>query len=300
MRVAAAFEMYRSNLEIARSEHARARGRWQPVCAAVREAFEVEDTSLIGSYARHTMSRPLRDVDILCVLAAGTGQVERYRTAHPGEVLAALCRELGLWYPRCELGIARRAVAVDFGAGGERMSLDVVPAFKRDGPGYEIPDLHLGYWISTDPTMHAKLATEKNLACDGQWKPLIKMIKAWNRYVGGPVRPPFLLEVLGLDLAPDAFVGFPTAVRAFFAAAAKAVTKDCPDPAGLGPVVNDNVVPEERAWAAGALKRAHAAASHAQDLEEEDRESEALAAWRDLFGPFFPTSLRASDTQGRV
>ena len=288
MRVADAFETYRSNLEITRSEHARARARCQPVCAVLCEAFEVEDTFLIGSYARHTMPRPLIDVDVLCVLGTGAGQVERYRTAHPGEVLAALCGELQLRYPRCELGIARRAVAVLFGSGHDAMSFDIVPAFERSAGGYEIPDLHLGYWVAADPILHAQLAAEKDQECDGRWKPLIRMIKSWNRYVGEPVRPPFLIEVMGLELVRGACGAYPTEMGEFFGAAASRVTEDWPDPAGLAPDVNDVVMPEERAVAASALKKARAAATRAQRLEEEGRDTEAIPAWRDLLGPLFP------------
>jgi hypothetical protein len=288
MRVADAFEMYRSNLEITKREHARATARWRQVCTGLGDAFEVEDTFLIGSYARHTMPRPLRDVDILCVLTASTGQVERYRTAHPGEVLAAFCGELQLRYPHCELGVARRAVAVVLGSGHDAMCFDIVPAFERGAGGYEIPDLHLGYWVAADPMHHAKLAAEKDQECDGRWKPLIRMIKSWNRYVGEPVRPPFLIEVMGLDLVRGDCDAYPMEMGEFFAKAASRVTEDWPDPAGLAPDVNDVVMPEERAVAASALRKAHEAATRAQSLEDEGLESEAILAWRDLLGPSFP------------
>ncbi|HUW96265.1 MAG TPA: nucleotidyltransferase, partial [Anaerolineae bacterium] len=112
--------------------------------------------------------------------------------------------------------------------------------------------------------------------------------KSWNRYVGEPVRPPFLIEVMGLDLVCGACGAYPTEMGEFFATAASRVTEDWPDPAGLAPDVNDVVMPEERAVAAGALRKAHEAATRAQRLEDEGLESEAISAWRDLLGPFFP------------
>jgi hypothetical protein len=288
MPVADAFERYRGNLEITRAEHARASDCCQTVRTALCSAFVVEDTLLIGSYARHTMPRPLTDVDILCVLTAGGGQVGRYRTAHPAEALSAFCSELRLRLPHCDLGVARRAVAVEFAAGRDAMALDVVPAFERSTGGYGIPDLHLGYWVAADPMVHAQLAAQKDEECDRQWKPLISMVKSWNRYVGEPVRPPFLIEVMGLVLVQGVFVEFPSELRHFFGEAASRVTEDWPDPAGLAPDVNDVIMPEERAVAAGALRKAHAAAICAERLQREGRDVEAISAWRDLLGPLFP------------
>ena len=76
------------------------------------------------------------------------------------------------------------------------MSVEVVPAFDRDGGGYFIPDPDAGGWIATNPKVHHELSTAKNAECDGKCVPFVKMIKAINREFGEPVAPSFLLEVM--------------------------------------------------------------------------------------------------------
>ena len=63
------------------------------------------------------------------------------------------------------------------------LSYDVVPCFRRDDDAFDIPDEELGRWIASDPRVHSELATEKNKACGKKWKPLVKMLKGWNRLV---------------------------------------------------------------------------------------------------------------------
>ena len=98
--------------------------------------------------------------------------------------------------------IDRMACTVEFGS-DEIVSFDVVPAFKRTGGGYEIPDTQAG-WIATNPKQHHELTTKKNTACGEMWVPFVKMVKGANRELGEPVEPSFLLEVMALRPRPGA------------------------------------------------------------------------------------------------
>jgi hypothetical protein len=66
--------------------------------------------------------------------------------------------------------------------------LDVVPAFKYDGDYYSIPDSVRQVWVDTDPFTFAERITTVNTNMGGTFVPLIKMVKAWNRNVGWPIR----------------------------------------------------------------------------------------------------------------
>jgi len=288
MTVGEAFEKDGKNLEITKTEEAQASRRHRGIRTVISDNFDIDDTFLTGSYARHTKTKPLKDVDIFCVLSPSRQQLNLYRKTSPSIVLGAFCEKLRAGYKDYDITIGRRAVTIDFGKGEDVMSFDVVPAFPRSGGGYEIPDRELDCWISTDPKIHAEEATAKNQAFNNRWKPLVKMIKGWNRHAGNPIRPSFLIEVVGLEIVRGNFVGYPTEIRGFLGTAAKRIVEDWPDPAGLGPDVNDAVSFSERSAAARALEDACRAAGYAQRLEHEDRSAGAIAAWRDLLGPLFP------------
>ena len=139
------------------------------------------------------------------------------------------------------------------------MSFDVVPAFV-EADHFLIPDDVLGEWIPTNPQIHKDKATEANKAFSDQWKPLVKMAKKWNDYNGSPVDPSFLIEVMALDLISGEWTGsHPREIRQFFASAADRIGDSWPDPAGVGPEVNDVLLADSAAL--GTARRALADAN---------------------------------------
>ena len=177
---------------------------------------------------------------------------------------------------------------IDFGPSEKVVSFDIVPAFEKKGGGYEIPDSLSKTWIGTDPTVHADEATEKNEELEGKWKPLVKMVKGWNRTQDKVIRPSFLIEVMALELVDSAFTDYPWELQSFFQNAATGIMKSWPDPAGLGPNVDMAMSSSDKTKAAEALKNAALLAEKARRLDSKNNTYEALKVWRDLFGPYFP------------
>ncbi|HVF05265.1 MAG TPA: CBASS oligonucleotide cyclase [Frankiaceae bacterium] len=292
--VAEAFTEFSSRLEITETESDSASRRQRNLRKQVKDGgVDVVDDFLIGAYARHTKTKPLRDVDILVVL-----DDRAYLDKRPRKVLDAVKAILDPLYGADRVCIDRFAVRVDFGVSvvndvsSEVISFDVVPAFT-EGDHYLIPDDHSGEWIKTDPTVHADKATAANKALDEHWKPLVKMIKKWNDHAGGPVEPSFLIEVMALDLLCPPWTGqTPYLLREFFASAAERIDDGWPDPAELGPYVSDILdgAPAKMTTAKAALRAAEASCTEAMRLDRAKRTSDALAAWRALFGPLFPSS----------
>jgi hypothetical protein len=228
----------------------------------------------------------LKDVDIFCVLKATRANIDGYRKHGAAAVLRAFRDALRKDYGDKVSDPGRRSVSVDFGPKERIMSFDVVPAFAEKGH-YAIPDTTTGGWIATDPTDHEEKATEKNKTCDKKWKPLVKMVKGWNRHHDKVIRPSFLIEVMALDLI-DSFTNYPFELQVFFANAAERIADNWPDPAGLGPDVNDAMTSAEKASAATALGEAQAAAARARRLADAGHEVDALRVWKELMGPLFP------------
>lgn len=285
-----AFDKFRQNLELSDTEAKDAQRRHKDVRECVRAGFDVENDFLSGSYARHTKTKPLKDVDVIFVL--GDREVGR-RDKPPVETLDAFAACLKKKYGAVDIG--RRSVTVEFekpnyadGHEGKILSIDAVPAFPLGGD-FEIPDKVTGTWIKTNPQTHADEATAKNKEIDGRWKPLVKMIKAWNRANGRSIKPSFLIEVMAQRLVDAPFSTYPEEIRNFFGAAAGTIHVAWPDPAGLGPAVSDQMTPELVAAAKTALGNAERKAAIAMRIERSSQ-GEALRLWREILGDYFPLS----------
>jgi hypothetical protein len=291
-----AIKKFRSRLELSDKEQDDASRRHNEIRDYLKTKFEIERDFLTGSYKRWTKTKPLKDVDIFCIL----GEKERYRRDKPpADLLAAFENALVEKYGRSNVSRQRRSVTVDFGVkpdeneetGGKVMSFDVVPAFDKD-KHYEIPDTgNPEGCTETDPDIHYAMAVEAQKRYDGEWKGIVRMAKKWNAHKGKPVKPSFLIEVMALELLVPPFGGnFRYEIKGLFAAMAARIHDTWPEPAGLGPPVSDMMDSKARDAAKVALLAAEAAVAAAIQLEQRGKNGEALKAWRELFGPLFPLS----------
>jgi hypothetical protein len=290
-----AFAKFNSRQELTETEQQDVSRRHNEVRDILADGVKVERDFLTGSYARWTKTKPLKDVDVFCVLH----EDERaYRRKHPSAILQRVEEILLPTYGRDHVTIDGMAVTVDFGVAvdedeetdGQVMSIDVVPAFtKKDH--YEIPDANDGDWIETNLEIHAQLAIAAQEAYQDKWKSLVRMIKKWNRQHGRPVTPSFLLEVMALELlVPPFSSGYPYELKSFFADAADRIHDVWPDPAGLGPNVSAGITARQKDAAQHALAKAQDDVTQAIRLGQQSKNGEALRAWREIFGPLFPLS----------
>lgn len=291
-----AFRKFKSRLELTDAEQKDASRRQLEIRAYMDTKFAIEADFLTGSYRRWTKTKPLKDVDIFCVL----GDAERhYRSKDPGMLLGAV--EVGLVgkYGRDRVDVQRRSVTVDFGVvvtedqtGDQVMSFDVVPAFAKDDY-YEIPDTETSSgWTKTNPKVHEEKAVDAQRAYSGEWKALVRMMKYWNNHHLKSIKPSFLIEVMALEVLDPPFGGeFDREMQGFFHSLADRIDETWEDPAGLGPPVSDSMDATRRAAARVALLSAGAGATQAIRLTREGKNGAALDAWRALLGgSLFPLS----------
>ena len=290
-----AFDKFRQRLELSDTEADDAARRQEDVRECIRESFDLSRDFLSGSYSRHTKTKPLKDVDVMFVL----GEKERWRRDKPPiEMLQAFEKCLKKKYSgQGEVEIGRRSVTVEFEKAyypeeheGKVLSIDAVLAFEGGDGDYEIPDKVSGTWIKTNPETHKEQSTAKNKALGDHWVPLVKMLKGWNRANGKPIKPSFLIEVMAEDLAEAPFSNYPDEIRNLFAAIEANIGKSWPDPAGLGPLVSDQMTPEMVTAARKALQDAQMKAALARRAEETGRQGDALRMWREILGDYFPLS----------
>tara|TARA_R110002126_G_scaffold9940_3_gene44676 strand:- start:2692 stop:3576 length:885 start_codon:yes stop_codon:yes gene_type:complete len=290
--VSEAFDLFRKRLELTKTESEDAQKRHKEVRECIKNDFDVQRDFLTGSYARHTKTKPLKDVDVFFVL----GDDENHRRARPpSEILDAFEASLIANYGRERVERGRRCVTVEFEKKNQTqdsadgvLSIDAVPAFPVDNH-FDIPDGIIGEWISSNPEVHKEQATAKNNELSGSWVPLVKMIKGWNREAGKPVKPMFLMEVMARELVDPPFNNYPDEFIRFLSAAQLAIDDDWPDPAGLGPNVSDQMDAVNKASAKQKFRDAERLAVQAQHAEKQGRNSVALGLWREIFGNYFPT-----------
>lgn len=291
-----AFIKFRRKLRPTTKEDDDASRRQKEIRAAMQGDFDVDHDFLTGSYRRWTKTKPLKDVDIFCVL----GRKERhYRDKDPSELLKDVEKTLAKKYGQTCVSRQRRSVSVSFGIEedengetGERvMSFDVVPAFSKDD-FYEIPDTATASgWTKTDPRVHFDKAVEAHAAYNKKWKGLVRIMKTWNREQGKPIRPSFLIEVMALEALYPPWGGiYSREIQSFFHTLADRIRENWPDPAGLGPDVSDSMDSGARETARRVLLAAEKQAADAIRFEREGKNGDALRAWRTLFGKLFPLS----------
>lgn len=294
-----AFRKFRSRLELNDREQDNASARHKEVRDFLATKFDIERDFLTGSYARYTKTKPLKDIDILFELGDDD---KHYRKKAPSVLIRAFYDALVEKYGKDNVKEDGRAVNVSFGVKPDQddntdyriLSIDAVPAF-RTGNHYEIPDADTGEWIKTNPEVHEQKSTAANKAYSGEWKGLVRMLKYWNNNTGKhgarPVKQSFMLEVMALDCLYGDWQGrFDYEFQSLFATLADRIFDAWPDPAGLGPPVSDSMTASQKERARDLLLAASQEAGLAIHLARQGKNSEALAAWRNLFGPKFPLS----------
>ncbi len=287
-----AFQKFGKKLELTNGEQDDASKRQKEIREHLRKSFDIKHDFLTGSYARWTKTKPLKDVDIFCVLG---DKDKHYHDKHPSVVLEDFRKSLADKYGSAKVKSQRRSVSVDFDVKGlddRVMSFDVIPAFEKN-KHYEIPDTATSSgWTETDPRVHADKAKAAQDAFSGEWKRLIRMAKKWNENHGKPVKPSFLIEVMALELVVPPYGGdYRREVKSLFSSLADRIDETWADPAGLGPPVSDTMDSYQQQQARAALESAEATAAKAIRLEREGKNGDALRVWRDeVFGDLFPVS----------
>jgi predicted nucleotidyltransferase len=294
-----AFRKFKSRLELNDREQKNASQRHTEVREYLETKFAVERSFLTGSYARHTKTKPLKDIDIFFVLKASE---RHYRSKAPSVVLADFYNALVDKYGKNAVRKQSRSINIDFGVVIDAedntdyrvVSVDTVPAFE-DGDNYEIPDTDSGKWIKTNPDIHADKAVAAHKAFSNEWKGLVRMVKYWNNNprhgADKPVKPSFLIEVMALQCLHGGWQGrFDYELQGFFSTLADRIFDEWPDPAGLGPPISNGMDQTRKTRARDLLRQASRDASVAINLARQGQNGEALKAWRALFGPKFPLS----------
>jgi hypothetical protein len=277
------FDKLKQNLQITDLQGSTVSTRQTNVRDAVKAELTVLDDFLTGSYKRSTMIAPLTkaDIDIFMVL-----DPKYYKQNGQTYILDKVRDVLKETYPKSpKVSRDGQAVTITF----TDFKVDVVPAFKRQGGGYLIPDCILSRWIPTDPKEHVTIWSAANAAHNGDLVPLIKIIKAWNRS-NGDLLQSFHLESMVLQILNGMTISnFWSGARYVFDKGRTVVESSVLDPAGYGS--NTGAYLNTQAKLDAVVSRfdtAYARAINAEGLENQGKIEDAFSKWQLVFGSYFP------------
>ncbi|MDE0161788.1 MAG: nucleotidyltransferase [Acidimicrobiaceae bacterium] len=279
------FERAKSNVEAAEADKSKAAAAHSDARAHLEadstlKAYGI-DTVLIGSYKRHVAIRRVKDVDVLSKLP------QLPRDVAPRQLLECFAAVLARAYGTGRVEVQRRSVKVDFPVLG--LAVDAVPTRPcMSSPYIEIPD-RSGGWETTNPERLTELTTAMNNRYDGEYVPLVKLVRQARRHnLGDGQRPGgFYCEILtyhaaqaGLDTRSTATL-FTSALRSIAvqlqsAAAGAAVL----DPTMPGAVISINATDAQRQTAAATFAALASKAETALQMAL----CPSARAFREIFG----------------
>lgn len=285
-----AFVELKQNLNITGLQQETVSVRQTNVRKAVEDDLEVTDSFLSGSYSRDTMIAPLNEADIDIFIVLNSKYFYNYNNGQNGGqagLLDLVKRALKKTYTKTpDISRNGQAVTIQF----TDFMVDVVPGFDRKGGGFLIPNSITQSWISTDPKKHVEISNQSNTAHNGDYVPLVKMIKGWNMSNGSFFRS-FHLEVLALEIFSNVTISdFPSGVRFYFDKARSLITGKNLDPAGYGGDVGDYLNTREKVdEAVSRIQRAYETALKAESFEGQGYVHSAIDKWKVIFGDYFPS-----------
>lgn len=287
--VGQAFRQFSTNVEIGNRQIGLVSARRKNVVAALRSQLSLlqdEPSKLIGSYDRHTLTRYLSeaDVDVMVVLHYGNNDAW-YSPTGTVKALDRFKAILDAAYPTTYKRRDRNCIRMQF----SEFKLDVVPAFRWQGGYYKIPDSVRQQWVSTNPLHFAEKISKINRSMDGTFVPLMKMVKAWNRSAGWPIRS-FHLECLmysHFQFYAQSYT-YPSMLTLFFEALPGYLSRPSYDPVVSDRVdtyLSNNATVTRRHIA---MIKANAAAAAAREAYQDSYAPTAIMKWKALMGEFFP------------
>jgi hypothetical protein len=253
-------------------------------------------TFLTGSYKRRTAIRPLKDIDVFCVLKRSTSHDPR--TLTPSAALRQVKAALDAAYPGKAAEPQNRSVNIEFSGTG--IAYDVVPAFaEADGDSFMIPDIGAASWIRSNPRVHEARSVAANEATGSELKPLTKAVKHWNRHLPKAERlRSFHIEVMAWDVLRSKPDSRAAGLLALYRGLATRVLTPTLDPAGFGPAIDADVSYQTRAEA---QKRFAAVADKIQEAIALAGDGKSEAAHHRLYQIFqdpYPERGRAESSSG--
>ena len=255
---------------------------------------------LTGSYRRHTMIRPPKDVDLFLVLDSGEYQDEELdQLITPTALIQKLKSTLEKIFEDdedIEIKEQRHSVTVIY---SETFSIDVIPAFETDDKdAYMIPDVEdgdSGIYIVSNPKVHFEYINQVNedtaVNSKKRFKKVARLIKfvKRQRFNEKPTKiRSFHFELLAAKILGDGKINsYSEGLNKFFSVASEYLD----DPVIKDPANEENMVDDYLAEMSSETKQLikdeldslYEITSAAVQLEKDGNDQGAIAEWKKVF-----------------
>ena len=280
--ISSSFQKLKENLEITGLQKSTVSTRQENVRNVVGGEMDVLDSFLTGSYSRSTMIAPLSeaDIDIFIVL-----DPKYYEANGQVSLLDKAKRALLKTYTKTpKISRNGQAVTITF----TDFVVDVVPAFKRKGEGYLIPNSVQKVWIATKPKTHVDIMAKKNKNHSGDLVPIVKMIKGWNKNRNYSFVS-FRLELLAIEIFENVTISdYSSGMRYFFDKGRERIKYKAKDPVPYGGEISGlrNITTQKEA--VNKFETAYNRAIKAEQYAKNGNIENTVDEWRKIFGDYFP------------
>ena len=278
------------------------------------EGMDIEDSQLIGSYTRGTMTGPLKkdsDADVMIVLSAEEHRQWTEQKNGPQNCLQAIRRRIqnDPRFSQTEVTVDQNVVKVKY----HDSTIELAPAFRysevphADHPrggisglftdasdGYAIPDTHGGQsWQGTNPRKYKQMFKARDKAQNGKVAALTRTMKKWSDTNDMPIRSYHMETMVYNYFEEKASRGqrVPDSHQELTNDFARSLPSRIKRGGASEPVYGENVNSglswRERRKAAKKAKQASKKLKQAKRLKEEDRTEEAKKKLEEVHGEDF-------------
>ncbi|WP_030614861.1 nucleotidyltransferase domain-containing protein [Streptomyces fulvoviolaceus] len=283
-----AFSAFDEELNLDPVERVSAQERHSEITEYLVDAGLAIATFLQGSFARKTMLKPLKDVDMVIRMHPRLEKILR-QPGGPAHAMRLIREVISEKYPDALFDVddaPAHALQVTFA--DLDFTFDLVPALDaEDGEIVYIADRDNDTLEWSNTRTLNRIISTRNQATGGRFVHQVRMLKSYKK------DHPLLDDTCGLlweAFAYEAVIGVldhSQALAAILAHAAQAVTVPVLDPTGVDDLTSDWTTAERSAYAT-TLAAAARRAAEARRLEGDGQHTAAIEIWHDLIGDPFP------------
>lgn len=286
-----AFDALDEELNLDGRERKSAQKRHQEITDYLVDAGLAIATFLQGSFARKTMLKPLKDVDMIIRMHPRLEKILR-QPGGPAHAMRLIREILFEEYPDAQFDVddtPAHALQVTFP--DLDFTFDLVPALDAEN-GSEIvyiADRENDTWEWSNTRTLNRIISTRNQATGGRFVHQVRMLKSYKK------DHPVLDDTCGLLWEAFAYeavtspIEHSQALAVTLAHAAQAVTGPVFDPTGVDDLTADWTAVQRTAYAT-TLAVAARRAAEARRLEEDGQHAAAIEIWHDLIGDPFPVA----------
>ncbi|MBD8057871.1 nucleotidyltransferase [Cellulomonas sp. JH27-2] len=296
--VSSAFEEFDGHLNLDPGERRHAQDLHREIRELLEDNGQVKDSFLQGSFARKTMLKPLKDVDIVIILASDAWP-GLDGPSGPAQAMEFFRRCVAEHWPGAlfDQGEAPAAKALRVHLPGVEFTIDLVPALDdADGRYVLIGDRELGEWIPSNTRIQITNVQKRNVLTGGTFVHQVRMFKALIKhhpeldFFKGIAAESLAYQVITASVAPQ------EALLKLLQAAPQILAGPLLEPAGEDDMTG-KWSPAERQLARKVLGEAAQGAGEAIALEASGDARAAIGVWHEILGSDFPEPEPISEHQ---